>query len=82
MTKLYKELWKKCHPSVCLIRFLNGNDIEIISLTGFKAGGYIFANDLVNKIHKAEFIEIKFVKEDGHSSSAVERFSLHDFEER
>jgi hypothetical protein len=82
MVSLYKNVWKVCHSSVCSIRFLNDNDIEIVSLTGFKSGDYLFTHDMVNRIHKAEFVEIIFHKEDGHNSAAVERLSLHDFTER
>ena len=82
MIKPFRRAWKNCSQSVCSIRFFNGNDIEIITLTGFKLGGYIFTNDLVNKIQKVEFVEIKFVKDDGHTTSAFERLSMHDFMER
>jgi hypothetical protein len=82
MVSLYKSVWKACHSSVCSIRFLNGNDIEIVSTTGFKVGDYLFTHDMVNRLQKAEFVEIKFVKEDGHTVSALERLSLHDFLER
>jgi len=82
MVSLYKNVWKVCHSSVCSVRFLNGNDIEIVSLTGFKAGDYLLTHDMVNRIHKAEFVEIRFLKEDGHSTAATERLSLHDFTER
>jgi len=82
MVSLYKSAWKACHSSVCSIRFLNGNDIEVVSLSGFKAGDYLFTHDMVNRFNKAEFIEIKFVKEDGNSIQAIERLSLHDFSER
>ncbi len=82
MVSLYKSTWKACHSSVCSIRFLNGNDIEIVSVTGFKSGDYLFTHDMVNRLHKAEFVEIKFVKEDGHTIAAIERLSLHDFSER
>ena len=83
MVSLYKSAWKNSHSSVCSIRFLNENDIEIISVTGFKAGDYIFTHDMINRIHnKAEFVEIRFVKEDGHTTHAFERLSMHDFMER
>lgn len=82
MVKPYTKTWVNCYQSVCSIRFYNENNIEIITLTGFKAGSYIFTNDLVNEIHKADFVEIRFVKEDGYSTSAFERFSMHDFAER
>ena len=82
MESLYKNVWKECHSSVCSIRFLNGNDIEIVSLTGFKAGDYLFTHDMVNRLHKAEFVEIRFVKDDAHTTAAIERMSLHDFTER
>ncbi len=82
MVDLYKSAWKACHSSVCCIRFLNGNDIEIISITGFKAGDYILTHDMVNRMQKAEFVEIRFVKEDGHTITALERLSMHDFSER
>jgi hypothetical protein len=82
MVSLFKSVWQACHASVCSIRFLNGNDIEIVALTGFKAGEYLFTHDMVNRIRKTEFVEIRFTKEDGHSTSALERLSLHDFTER
>lgn len=82
MISLYKEVWKACHTSVCSIRFLNGNDIEIVCTTGFKAGDYLLTHDMVKRLHKAEFVEIRFVKEDGHTVAAMERLSLHDFQER
>ncbi|MBN2480570.1 MAG: trypsin-like peptidase domain-containing protein [Bacteroidales bacterium] len=82
MVKPYAKVWVNCFQSVCSIRFFNGNDIEIITLTGFKSGCYIFTNDLVNKLQKAEFVEIKFVREDGYTTSAFERLSMHDFTER
>jgi len=37
---------------------------------------------MVNRLHKAEIVEIKFVKEDGHSVAAIERLTMHDFSER
>jgi hypothetical protein len=61
---------------------MNGNDIEIISVSGFKAGDYLITHDMVNRLQKAEFVEIKFVKEDGHTIAALERLSMHDFCER
>lgn len=82
MISLYKDVWKSCHRSICSIRYLNSNDIEIISLTGFKTGDYILTHDMVNRLHKADFVEINFVKDDGHSVTATERLSLHDFKER
>ena len=82
MVSLYKSVWKACHSSVCCIRFLNGNNIEIVSVTGFKAGNYLFTHDMVNRLQKAEFVEIKFVREDAHTVAALERFSMHDFFER
>ena len=33
-------------------------------------------------MQKAEFVEIRFVKEDGHTITALERLSMHDFAER
>jgi hypothetical protein len=82
MVSLYKCTWKECHASVCSIRFLNGNDIEMVSLTGFKVGDNLYTHDMVNRFNKAEFVEIKFVKDDGHTIAALERLSLHDFSER
>jgi V8-like Glu-specific endopeptidase len=82
MVSLYKSAWKACHSSICSIRFLNGNNIEIISVTGFKTGEYLITHDMVNRLQKAEFVEIKFVKEDGHTVAALERMSMHDFCER
>jgi hypothetical protein len=82
MVSLYKNVWKACQSSVCCLRFLNGNNIEIISVSGFKTGEYLITHDMVNRMQKAEFVEIKFVKEDGHTVSAMERFSMHDFSER
>lgn len=82
MENLYTNVWKACHSSVCSIRFLNGNNIEIVSVSGFKAGEYLFTHDMVNRLQKAEFVEIKFVKEDGHTPAAHERLSMHDFQER
>jgi V8-like Glu-specific endopeptidase len=82
MVSLYKNTWKVCHSSVCSLRFLNGNNIEIISVSGFKAGDYLVTHDMVNRMQKAEFVEIKFVKEDGHTIAALERLSMHDFSER
>lgn len=82
MVSLYKNIWKTCHSSICSIRFLNGNNIEIVSVSGFKAGDYLITHDMVNRLQKAEFVEIKFVKDDGHTVSALERLSMHDFTER
>ncbi len=83
MVSLYKSAWKVSHSSICLIRFLNENDIEVVTVTGFKSGEYIFTHDMINRIHnKAEFVEIRFVKEDGHTVSAFERLSMHDFTEK
>ena len=82
MEKPFVSVWKKCCHSVCSIRFLNSNDIEIITLTGFKAGSYIFTNDLVNVLYNFDFVEIKFYKEDSHFTTATERLSKHDFSER
>ncbi len=82
MISSYKNVWKACHSSICSIKFLNGNNIEIVSVTGFKAGEYLVTHDMVNRQHKAEFVEIRFVKDDGHSIEAMERLSMHDFSER
>lgn len=82
MVSLYKNVWKACHSSICSIHFLNGNDIEIVTVSGFKAGNYLVTHDMVNRLQKAEFVEIKFVKEDGHTVSAHERLSMHDFLDR
>jgi len=82
MVSLYKNAWKACQASICSLRFLNGNNIEIVSVTGFKAGEYLFTHDMVNRLQKSEFVEIKFVKEDGHTVTALERLSMHDFTDR
>jgi hypothetical protein len=82
MLSAYKNVWKACHSSVCSIKFLNGNDIEILSITGFKSGDYLFTHDMVNRMQKSEFVEIKFVKEDAHTIAAFDRMSMHDFQER
>jgi len=83
MVSLYKSTWKAIHSAVCSIRFLNENDIEIVGVTGFKLGEYIFTHDMINRLqNKAQFVEIRFVKEDGHTVSAFERLSMHDFTER
>jgi hypothetical protein len=83
MVSLYKSAWKISHSSICQIRFLNENDIEVVTVTGFKSGEYIFTHDMINRIHnKAEFVEIMFVKDDGHTMNAFERLSMHDFTER
>jgi len=82
MEKPFITIWKKCCRSVCSIRFTNSNDIEIITLTGFKVGSYILTNDIVNGLHNFDFVEIKFYKEDSHSTVATERLSKHDFSER
>ncbi len=83
MVSLYKSAWKLSHSSVCSIRFLNDCNFEIVSLTGFKAGDYLFTHDMINRLHnKSEFVEIRFVKEDGHTTAAFERLSVHDFNER
>jgi S1-C subfamily serine protease len=37
---------------------------------------------MVNRLQKAEFVEISFVKDDGHTIAALERMSMHDFSER
>jgi V8-like Glu-specific endopeptidase len=83
MVSLYKSVWKLSHASICSIRFLNDSDFEIVSITGFKAGEYLFTHDMINRLHnKVEFVEIRFVKEDGHTTTAFERLSMHDFNER
>ena len=82
MVSEFNNVWKACHSSICSLRFLNGNNIEIVSVSGFKAGDYLITHDMVNRLQKAEFVEIKFVKEDGHTVTALERLSMHDFVER
>lgn len=82
MVSLYKDVWKACHSSVCSIKFINGNNFELVSLTGFKAGEYLFTHDMVNRLPKAEFAEIRFIRDDGHTLAASERLSMHDFSER
>jgi hypothetical protein len=82
MVSLYNNAWKACHSSICSISFLNGNNIEVVTISGFKAGDYLITHDMVNRLQKAEFVEIKFVKDDGHTVSAHERLTMHDFVER
>jgi V8-like Glu-specific endopeptidase len=53
-----------------------------MTVTGFKAGEYLLTHDMVNRFNKAEFVEIRFVREDGHTITTSERLSLHDFSER
>lgn len=79
--KLYKSIWRKSCKSVCSIRFINSNGIEILSVTGFKAGNYIFTSDLVNKPHSYEIAEITFVADDGFTPSATARLTQHDFDD-
>lgn len=81
MMKLYKSIWRKCCRSVCSIRFINSNDIEVLSVTGFKSGNYIFTSDLVNKPHNYEIAEITFVGDDGFTPTATARITQHDFTE-
>ena len=79
MLKLYKSIWRKCCKSICSIRFINSNDIEVLSVTGFKSGNYIFTSDLVNKPHHYEIVEINFVADDGFTPTASVRLTQHDF---
>lgn len=81
MLKLYKSIWRKCCKSVCSIRFVNSNDIEVLTVTGFKSGNYIFTSDLVNKPHNYEIAEITFVADDGFTPTATARVTQHDFSE-
>jgi hypothetical protein len=79
MLKLYKSIWQKCCNSICSIRFINSNDIEVLSVTGFKSGNYIFTSHLVNKPHTYEIVEIFFVEKDGFTPTATVRLTQHDF---
>src|SRR4030042_4053561 len=79
MLKLYKSIWRKCCKSVCSIRFLNSNDIDVLSVTGFKSGNYIFTSDLVNNPHSYEIAEITFGADDGFTPTASARLTQHDF---
>jgi hypothetical protein len=79
MLKLYKSIWRKYCKSVCSIRFINSNDIEVLAVTGFKSGNYIFTSDLVNKPHNYEIAEIQFVADNGFTPTASARLTQHDF---
>jgi hypothetical protein len=81
MLKLYKSIWRKCCKSICSIRFINSNDIEVLCVTGFKSGNYIFTSDLVNKPHTYEIAEIQFVADDGFTPTATTRLTQHDFDD-
>jgi hypothetical protein len=78
MLKLYKSIWRKCCKSVCSIRFFNGNDIEVLTVTGFKSGNYIFTSDLVNNPHNYEIAEITFVTDDGVTPTATALITSDD----
>jgi hypothetical protein len=81
MLKLYKSIWRKCCKSVCSIRFFNSNNIEVLSVTGFKSGNYILTSNQVNKPHNYEIVEITFVSDDGFTPTFSARLTQHDFED-
>ncbi len=79
MLKLYRSVWTKCCNSICSIRFFNSNNIEILTVTGFKSGNYIITSELLNKPLNFEIAEIVFVEDDGCTTSATARLTQHDF---
>ncbi|MBN2762854.1 MAG: trypsin-like peptidase domain-containing protein, partial [Bacteroidales bacterium] len=78
MLKLYKSIWKKCCKSVCKIYLINSNNIEVLTVTGFKSGNYIFTSDLILHYHNYEIAEISFVADDGFTPTASTRLTQHD----
>lgn len=79
---MYREIWRKVHSSVAQVNFFTHDNINILSLSGFKVGNYLVTDEYVCKVSHYDHVEIKFVGKDGITPSAKEKFSKADFEKR
>lgn len=75
----HKEIWANYHASICSIKFLDVTNNRISSGTGFKVDNYLITNNHVIQIPNATFVDIVFVKNDGHSINSSKRFSIIEF---
>jgi S1-C subfamily serine protease len=79
---MYREIWGKCYSSICSISFNNAQGQRISSGTGFKVGPYLITNNHVFHAPGSSTVELRFVKNDGHSLNANKVISYSDFQNR
>jgi S1-C subfamily serine protease len=75
---MYQNIWKKVYKSVCSITSLNGDE-PIASGTGFKANNRLVTNYHVIQVPIATHVQLRFVKEDGHTDYISKRISVNEF---
>lgn len=79
---MYREIWRKVHSSVAQVSFFTHDNINILSLSGFKVRNYLVTDEYVCKMSHYDHVEIKFVGKDGVTVSAKESMSKSEFENR
>jgi V8-like Glu-specific endopeptidase len=80
---MYREVWKKCHESVCQLNFYSSEGIKLISMTGFKAyGNFLVTDNYINKIYKATDVDLRFVEADGYTEKVCVKMSMDEFKKR
>jgi V8-like Glu-specific endopeptidase len=80
---MYREVWKKCHESVCQINFYSSEGIKLLSMTGFKAyGNFLITDNYINKIYKAANVDLRFVDADGFTEKVCVKMSMNEFKKR
>jgi len=76
---MYQKIWQQAHQSIALFSFYSSINIKIKSISGFKVGEFLITDEYVRKIYGYEFVEISFVKRDGHSLNTKITLSAHEF---
>jgi hypothetical protein len=76
---MYRQLWQNSYRAVCSINFYSSSNIEVLGVTGFKVGDQIITDDLVFSVKEANYVSIRFYKEDGLTLSSSKSLSYSEF---
>ena len=79
---MYRQIWRKAHPSVAELNFYTHDKINVLSLTGFKYRDYLVTDGYVKKMSHFDQVEIRFVGTDGLTPFASKFLSKAEFEKR
>lgn len=76
---MLEEIWKACYQSICCLNFLDEKKGRLGSGTGFVIGNFLVTNNHVAVRPNSEFVEIRFVEEDGFTIKQREIFPYRIF---
>ena len=76
---MFRKLWQNSYRSVCSINIYSSSNIEVLGVTGFKAGNEIITDDAIYTARDADHVSIRFYEGDGITISAQKNLSHKDF---